>query len=104
MLQTLSDDTHFDIFQCIVNIPDEVVALKTPTNGQGNNENGEMTVIKVKRDSLTNGQINPDLKFTKDELLIPGQGAENKGYLLTPQPSPNTEEPPSKEPNDTTGL
>ncbi|CAH1793547.1 unnamed protein product [Owenia fusiformis] len=51
---------HFDVFQKIVNIPEEAVALKD------GDLNGEMTVLKSKN---ANGNINPALKFSKDDLL-----------------------------------
>ena len=90
---------HWDIFMCVVNIPDEAVQLKTP-NGK---DDGEMTILNARKPSESNGQINPNLKFTKDELLVPSQGVINKALEL----SPASETPPPKAPEyneNTTGL
>lgn len=83
---------HYDIFMCVVNIPEEVISLKEPSL-----ENGEMTVLNSKT-SEANGEINPNLKFSKDELLDPGRGIENKGLEVSPGVTPNTEQPPSQQP------
>ncbi len=89
---------HWDVFQCVVNIPDEVIALKTPTEPNGNSI-GEMTMINVKKSAEANGEINPALKFSSTELLDPSLGQDNKGLEV----SPMTPEPPPL-PDDTTGL
>ncbi|ELU07259.1 hypothetical protein CAPTEDRAFT_98096 [Capitella teleta] len=55
---------HWDVFQCIVNIPEEVIALKEPdTNGSGS----EMASINSRKGSLS-GEINPALKLTREDL------------------------------------
>ena len=88
---------NYDIFMCVVNIPDEVIALKEHS---ANGEEGEMTVLNTKK-AESNGQINPALKFSKDDLLDPGQGRENKGLEV----SPVVEEPPPRPPEyNNTGL
>ncbi|KAK2160481.1 hypothetical protein LSH36_132g01006 [Paralvinella palmiformis] len=77
---------HWDVFQCIVNIPEEVIALKESSDG------GEMMMIK--KDSLTmNGQINPALKLTKEDLLAE-DGREplaSSSGTTTPSPQPGGE-------------
>ena len=59
---------HWDVFHCIVNIPDEVVALRDPHEVV---EANEMTKIAGDGDGSMhrNGQINPALKFSKEDLL-----------------------------------
>ncbi|KAI0222413.1 High-affinity choline transporter 1 [Lamellibrachia satsuma] len=59
---------HWDIFHCIVNIPDEVIMLKEPHEVEVN----EMTNITKDIGIMPNGQINPALKFSKEDLLSPG--------------------------------
>lgn len=86
---------HFDIFQCVVNIPAEIVALQeasTPDNGDG--FVGELTIINPKKGEA-NGEINPSLKFTKNELLLPGGAAENKGMDVSPCSEDGRGQPPS---------
>ena len=55
---------EYDIFQCIVNIPDEAIALKDPPS-----EIGEMSVLNVNKGAEKNGKINPALKSSFDDLL-----------------------------------
>ena len=60
---------NFDVFQCIVNIPEEGMALKDASEG-------EMSVIntKISADTKIKGEINPALKFSKDDLLSENNG------------------------------
>lgn len=78
---------HYDVFQCIVNIPEEVIALKEP------DERGEMTIIHAKKGmhdaaSSGNGEINPALKFSKSDLLDASPIEPGEGSSLTRTPSP----------------
>ena len=80
---------HWDVFQCIVNIPEEVIALKEP------NERGEMAVIHAKKGiedpSSGTGEINPALKFSKADLLDVSPAAdpgETSSLACTPTPDP----------------
>lgn len=58
---------HWDVFQCIVNIPDEMIILKEPTEGI----NVEIMAINAKHNAPgANGQINPALKLNRDDLLL----------------------------------
>ena len=61
-------------------------------------ENGEMTVLKSKTPEA-NGEINPSLKFSKDELLDPSRGIANEGLEVSPGVTPNTEQPPEYKPH-----
>ena len=75
---------EYDLFECIVNIPNEVVALQeasTPDNGES--FVGELTTINPKKGD-GKGEINPSLKFSKEELLLPGGAAENKAMDVSP--------------------
>ena len=82
---------EYDIFECIVNIPNEVVALQeTSTPDNGESFVGELTIINAKKNDPS-GEINPNLKFTKEELLLPGGAAENKALDV----SPCSDQPPS---------
>jgi len=86
---------HWDVFQCIVNIPDEVMALKeTSTTEIGDSVVGELTVINPKQNE-PNGEINPALKFTKADLLLPGGAAENKAMDVSPCSESGQPPPPS---------
>ena len=76
---------HFDIFQCIVNIPDEIIALREPSeNGNGASIHEEMSSLK--KGSIPNTgngtTLNPGLKFNKEDLLA----VENQGLDVTPSP------------------
>ncbi len=85
---------HYDLFQCVVNIPDDITSLQEPYE----NGNGELTMINLKKNKPhgpePNG-INPSLKITKEDidpaagpLLDPGTGPQiNKALEV----SPNTE-------------
>ena len=84
-----------DIFECVVNIPDDVVVIDEPYE----NGNGEMTMInlKKKKAELEPNGINPSLKISKAEileadeappLLDPGTGPQINPAL---EVSPNTE-------------
>ena len=55
---------NWDIFRCVVNIPEEVIALREPAE----ESNGEMASLSIKK-APGNGQINPALKLTKEDLL-----------------------------------
>ena len=57
----------WDIFQCIVNIPEEMIVLREPES-----MNGEVTAINIKRNAPdADGQINPMLKLTCGDFLLP---------------------------------
>lgn len=51
---------EFDIFMCVVNLPEETIALR-------DTEHSEMMAITPTGDK--NGQINPALKFSSEDLL-----------------------------------
>ena len=55
---------RFDIFMCVVNTPDENIALKKQ-------ENSELSAITPTNDM--NGEINPALKFSSEDLLGGGK-------------------------------
>ncbi len=93
---------HYDIFECVVNIPEDVVAINEPYE----NGNGEMTMInlKKKKAEMEPNGINPSLKISKAEildaaeappLLDPGTGPQINPAL---EVSPNTEVPPPYSP------
>ena len=96
---------HYDIFMCVVNIPDEVIALKEH-NGTNDEAEDELTSLNAKK-AESNGQINPALKFSEKELLSPGppgQGHENKGLEVTPTMEEPPPRPPEYNSDYTTGL
>lgn len=68
---------RYDIFMCIVNIPDEVIALamREPAN--------ELTAITPTHE--INGKINPALKISQEDLA--GKEQSNYGYIGTSSPS-----------------
>lgn len=68
---------RYDIFMCIVNIPDEVIALamREPAN--------ELTAITPTHE--INGKINPALKISQEDLA--GKEQSNYGYIGTSNPS-----------------
>ncbi|XP_013396451.1 high-affinity choline transporter 1 [Lingula anatina] len=69
---------HYDVFQCIVNIPEEKTGLRAATPSEA-----EMTSITLDQKTYeTNGKVNPALKFSKSDLL----NAEN----LSQPPTPNS--------------
>ncbi len=79
----------YDVFQCIVNIPEEVIALRESSEG------GEMASYGIKKDSATfasNGQINPALKLTREDLLNVDQ--EITGAISDSDISPTVPPPP----------
>ena len=89
---------HMDYFECVVNIPEDVVVIDEPYE----NGNGEMTMInlKKKKAELEPNGINPSLKISKAEileadeappLLDPGTGPQVNPAL---EVSPNTEVAP----------
>ena len=93
---------HFDLFECVVNIPEDTVVINEPYE----NGNGEMTMInlKKKKPDLEPNGINPSLKISKAEildaaetppLLDPGTGPQVNPAL---EVSPNTEVPPPYSP------
>jgi high affinity choline transporter 7 len=74
---------HWDVFQCIVNIPEEIIALKESSDG------GEMTAINTKNSLSLNGQINPALKLTKEDLMAESQEPlASSSETTTPSPQP----------------
>ena len=89
---------HYDIFECVVNIPDDVVVINEPYE----NSNGEMTMInlKKKKAELEPNGINPSLKISKAEILdtaeTPPLLDTGSGPQVNPalEVSPNTEVPP----------
>jgi high affinity choline transporter 7 len=91
----------YDVFMCIVNIPEETLALKEP-------HEGEMTVINSSKGSLVNGQINPALKFSQEDLLAnDGDQAMTDDHIRKRTSVPtglDDESPPHKKFEDTTGL
>lgn len=117
---------HWDVFQCIVNIPDEMIILKEPTEG----ENVEIMAINAKRNApgAGNGQINPALKLNRDFLLAdnyqrlqesrspsplpdpmeripvsPAQPQTTPADKMEAQPLKKEQEPDQEEPRDTAG-
>lgn len=79
---------HYDVFRCIVNIPDEHIALKEAAS------TGEMSLLGVKG---PNGEINPALKFSKDDLLNPtARMLVNNDQNETVSDKPPTPPPPFK--------
>lgn len=62
---------ELDVFQCIVNIPEETVTLKEPFDRAPTpSPMAEMAILKGKPIKIAaNGEINPALKFSKDDLL-----------------------------------
>lgn len=62
---------HYDIFQCIVNIPEETIVLKEPA------ETGELSVLHSKTSMNGGGKINPALKFSSDDLIAREREARN---------------------------
>ncbi len=93
---------HYDIFECVVNIPDDVVVIDEPYE----NGNGEMTMInlKKKKAELEPNGINPSLKISKAEILDAGESPPllnpGTGPQVNPalEVSPNTEVPPPYSP------
>ena len=75
---------HWDVFQCIVNIPDEIIALREPSeSGNGTSIHEEMSALKKKGSISGNGTVlNPGLKFNKEDLLA----VENQALDVTPSP------------------
>lgn len=79
---------HWDLFQCIVNIPDERVVLKEPEV-----PNGEVSAINAKRSGLgANGSINPALKLTRDDLLL-SANYQRLAESRSPSPCPDSRIP-----------
>ena len=73
---------HWDVFHCVVDIPDEVVAL---TGGRNEViEANEMTKIAADVGAMHNGQINPALKFSKEDLLTSDGGDATYGSMTPP--------------------
>lgn len=62
---------EWDIFQRIVNIPEEVVTLKPEPFDRAPTPSptAEMAILKQTLQPAGNGTINPALKFSKDDLL-----------------------------------
>ena len=73
----------YDIFMCIVNLPDESIALAA----KGPSEMTAMTPTDNK------GEINPALKFSQEDLLI---DSVHKRRLSPPSPD-STTLPPTDE-------
>ena len=79
---------EWDIFQCIVNIPEETVVLKDPYDRPPTpSPMAEMAILKGKPIGImsANGQINPALKFSKDDLLRTNGGDASQITRLTPE-------------------
>ena len=72
----------WDVFQCIVNIPEEVIALKDTSEG------GEMTSLNSRKDGMLNGQVNEALKLTKEDLQAAADGGAPSWSDSTPSPQP----------------
>ncbi|XP_074648202.1 high-affinity choline transporter 1-like [Tubulanus polymorphus] len=68
---------RYDVFRCIVNIPEETIALKDTC--------GEMISMSAKGKS-PNGEINPALKFSKEDLLDEDSSPSPMNMSPTHQP------------------
>ena len=105
---------EWDIFQCIVNIPEETVTLKDPYDRPPTpSPTAEMAILKQTLQPPHNGQINPALKFSKDDLLtVNGNyyvgGAANGGSAANGQNGNNKGAapvaPPDVAPKETDAL
>jgi high affinity choline transporter 7 len=90
---------EWDVFQCIVNIPDEIIALREPSeNGNSSSIHEEMSALKKKGSLSGNGTVlNPGLKFNKEDLLA----VENQALDVTPSP---IDDPSSTDPLNRGGF
>ncbi|XP_041362801.1 high-affinity choline transporter 1-like [Gigantopelta aegis] len=66
---------RFDVFMCIVNIPEESIALATRDNVND--------VAEVPKYSEANGKINPALKFSQDDLCDDDDISPDSVHLTT---------------------
>jgi len=91
---------HWDVFQCIVNIPEEMIILKEPTEGV----NVETIAINAKRNAPgANGQINPALKLNHNDFLLTANYQRlQESRSPSPLPDPMERIPVSPAPPQTT--
>lgn len=91
---------NWDVFQCIVNIPDEMIILKEPTEGI----NVEILAINAKRNAPgANGQINPALKLNRNDFLLTANYERlQESRSPSPLPDPMERIPVSPAPPQTT--
>lgn len=75
---------HYDVFQCIVNIPDEIIALREPSDTDASNGGTAETAALKKnlRSGSAGNAVNPNLKFNKEDLLA----VENQALDVIPSP------------------
>lgn len=81
---------HMDVFECVVNISEESIALRETLYDMNGDSHGAGHVGKRDAVAAMHSNINPALKFSRDDLL---NVSESKQPLA---PSPVEDDPPTK--------
>lgn len=78
-----------DIFHCVVNIPDDILKVQEPHEGEMTVLNAQIAMVKTYQSEM-NGRVNPALNLSSDE-------AESDSAVNLPMaPPPYSAKPPSQ--------